>query len=143
MIENGSRVSFEYTVADESGKVIDSTQGDPVTYTHGKQEIISGLEQGLSGMAIHEEKRIRLHPEEAYGPVNPEGFKEVEKIDIPIGGQKVGALLSARGSNGEDVIIRVSEVKNDTVVLDFNHPLAGKTLDFEVKVTNIQRPGGS
>ena len=139
MIKDGSRVSFEYTVSDETGNVIDSNKGEqPVTYTQGQQQIISSLEQGLSGMAVDEEKSIRLKPEEAYGPINPEGFKEVPKSEIPAAGQTVGAVLSARGTTGEDVVIRVSEVKDDTVVLDFNHPLAGKTLKFDVKVVDIQ-----
>jgi FKBP-type peptidyl-prolyl cis-trans isomerase 2 len=141
MIKDGSQVSFEYTVSDDTGKVIDSNKGEqPVIYTQGKREIIAGLEQGLSAMEVDEEKRIRLEPEEAYGPINPAGFKEVQKTDVPSAGRKVGAVLSARGSTGEDMLIRVSEVKNDTVVLDFNHPLAGKTLNFDVKVTGIQPP---
>jgi FKBP-type peptidyl-prolyl cis-trans isomerase 2 len=141
MIKDGSRVSFEYTVSDETGNVIDSNKGEqPVTYTQGQQQIISSLEQGLSGMTVYEEKSIRLKPEEAYGPINPGGFKEVPKSEIPAAGQKVGAVLSARGTTGEDVVIRVSEVKDDTVVLDFNHPLAGKTLKFDVKVIDIQPP---
>lgn len=127
MIKDGSRVSFEYTVFDDSGNVIDSNKGEqPVTYTHGQQQIISGLEQGLSQMNVDEEKRIRLEPEDAYGPINPQGLKEVPKTDVPAEGQRVGALLGARGSTGEELVIRVSEVKTNTVVLDFNHPLAGK-----------------
>jgi FKBP-type peptidyl-prolyl cis-trans isomerase SlyD len=68
----------------------------------------------------------------------PEGFKEISKSDVPEEGQKVGAVLSTQGTKGEDVVLRVSEVKDNTVVLDFNHPLAGKTLDFEIKVLDIQ-----
>jgi FKBP-type peptidyl-prolyl cis-trans isomerase SlyD len=136
-------VSFEYTVSDDNGKVIESNKGKgPVTYTHGQREIIPGLDKGLSGMEVNEEKRIRVQPEEAYGPVDPKGFKEVPKADIPAAGLKVGAALSARGPKGEDYVVRVREVKTETVVLDLNHPLAGKTLDFSVKVLAIQ-PGES
>jgi FKBP-type peptidyl-prolyl cis-trans isomerase SlyD len=142
MIKKGSLVSFEYTLSDETGKVIDSNKGgDAVAYTQGQQEIIPGLEQGLSGMEVDEEKSFRLQPQEAYGPIDPKGFKEVPKTDIPAAGQKVGAVLSVRGSKGEDLTIRVSEVKQETVILDFNHPLAGKTLNFNVKVLDIQPPG--
>lgn len=144
MIKDGSRVSFEYTLSDESGNVIDSNKGQqPVTYTQGQQEIIAGLEQGLSQMDVDEEKNICLQPEDAYGPINPQGFKEVAKADVPAAGQKAGALLSARGARGEDVVIRVSEVKEDTVILDFNHPLAGKTLNFDIKVVDIEPPAES
>jgi FKBP-type peptidyl-prolyl cis-trans isomerase SlyD len=143
MIKNGSLVRFEYTLSDENGKVLQSNKGkDPITYTHGQREIIPGLEKGLSGMEVNEEKSIRVQPEEAYGPVDPKGFKEVPKTEIPAAGLKVGAALSARDPKGEDHVIHVREVKNETVVLDFNHPLAGKTLDFSVKVLGIQ-PGES
>jgi FKBP-type peptidyl-prolyl cis-trans isomerase SlyD len=139
MIKKGSVVSFEYTLADDNGKIIESNMGKgPVTYTHGQRELIPGLEKGLSGMEINEEKSIRLEPDDAYGPVDPKGFKEVPKTDVPEGGLKVGAALRGRGPEGEDVAIRVREVKAETVVLDFNHPLAGKTLDFNVKVVGIQ-----
>ena len=143
MIKNGSVVSFEYTVSDDNGKIIESNKGeDPITYTHGQGEIIPGLEKGLSGMEVNEEKSIRVQPEDAYGPVDPKGFTELSKSEIPAAELKVGATLSAQDPKGQDLVIRVSEVKTETVVLDFNHPLAGKTLDFSVKVLGIQ-PGHS
>jgi FKBP-type peptidyl-prolyl cis-trans isomerase SlyD len=143
MIKKGSVVSFEYTLLDDNGKVVESNKGKgPITYTHGQHEIIPALEKGLSEMEVNEEKSIRLQPEEAYGPVDPKGFKEVPKNDVPPAGLKVGTALRAKGPEGEDVAIRVREVKTETVVLDFNHPLAGKTLDFNVKVVDIQ-PGAS
>lgn len=139
MIRNGSVVRFEYTLSGENGEVIESNKGkDPVTYTHGQHEVIPGLENELSGMKVNEEKNICLQPEEAYGAVDPKGFKEVPKTEIPAAAIEVGTPLSARSSEGEDVIIRVHEVKQKTVILDFNHPLAGKTLNFDVKVTNIE-----
>jgi len=138
MIRNGSVVRFEYTLSGENGEVIESNKGkDPVTYTHGQHEVIPGLENELSGMKVNEEKNICLQPEEAYGAVDPKGFKEVPKTEIPAAAIEVGTPLSARSSEGEDVIIRVHEVKQKTVILDFNHPLAGKTLNFDVKVIDI------
>jgi len=140
MIRNGSVVSFEYTLSDENGEVLQSNKGkEPVTYTHGQHEIIPGLEKGLAEMEINEEKSIRVKPEEAYGQVDPQGFKEVPKSDIPTTELDVGTPLNARGPQGEELLIHVSEVKDDTVVLDFNHPLAGKTLHFDVKVVDIAR----
>lgn len=139
MIRNGSVVSFEYTLSDEKGEILQSNRGkDPVTYTHGKDEIIPGLERGLSDMDINEERTIRVTPEEAYGPVDPQGFKEVPKSQIPATELEVGTPLTARSPQGEDLLIHVSEVKDETVVLDFNHPLAGKTLTFDVKVVDIE-----
>jgi FKBP-type peptidyl-prolyl cis-trans isomerase SlyD len=139
MIRNGSVVSFEYTLSDENGEVLQSNKGkEPVTYTHGQHEIIPGLEKGLAAMEVNEEKSIRVKPEEAYGQVDPQGFKEVPKSDIPTTELDVGTPLNARGPQGEELLIHVSEVKDDTVVLDFNHPLAGKTLHFDVKVVDIE-----
>lgn len=139
MVRNGSVVSFEYTLSDENGEVLQSNKGkEPVTYTHGQHEIIPGLEKGLSAMEINEEKSILVKPEEAYGQVDPQGFKEVPKSDIPTTELEVGTPLNARGPQGEELLIHVSEVKDETVVLDFNHPLAGKTLNFDVKVVDIE-----
>jgi FKBP-type peptidyl-prolyl cis-trans isomerase SlyD len=139
MIKNGSVVSFEYTLSDDDGKVIESNKGEtPVTYTQGKNQIIPGLELGFLGMALDEEKRIRVEPEDAYGPVDPGGFKEVSRSEIPEKALAVGTMLRARGPKGEDFSVRVHEIKPETVILDLNHPLAGKTLNFDVKVVDVQ-----
>jgi FKBP-type peptidyl-prolyl cis-trans isomerase SlyD len=139
MIKNGSLVRFEYTLCDDSGDVIQSNRGkDPVSYTHGQHEIIPGLEKGLNGMDVNDEKTIRVQPEEAYGPVDPNAFKEVPKTDVPAAALQVGTPLGTRGPNGEELVIHVREVKQETVVLDFNHPLAGKTLNFDVKVVDVE-----
>jgi FKBP-type peptidyl-prolyl cis-trans isomerase SlyD len=139
MITKGSVVRFEYTVSDENGAVLQSNKGqEPVTYTHGQHEIIAGLENGLADMAVNEEKTICVQPEDGYGNIDPKGFKEVPKRDLPVSEPEVGTPLSARGPRGEDLLIHIREVKHDTVVLDFNHPLAGKTLNFAVKVLAIE-----
>jgi FKBP-type peptidyl-prolyl cis-trans isomerase SlyD len=139
MIKNGSLVRFEYTLSDEDGKVLQSNKGkDPITYTHGLHEVIPGLEKGLSGMEINEEKSFCVQPEEGYGPLDPNAFKEVPKTEIPAAAQKVGTALNARGPEGDNHVIHVCEVKQETVMLDFNHPLAGKTLNFDVKVLDIE-----
>jgi FKBP-type peptidyl-prolyl cis-trans isomerase SlyD len=138
MITKGSVVRFEYTVSDENGAVLQSNIGkEPVTYTHGQQEIIPGLEKALSKMSVNEEKSIRVKPEEGYGQMDPKGFKEVPKSDLPVSDPQVGTPLNARGPQGEELLIHIREVKRNTVILDFNHPLAGKTLNFDVKVVGV------
>lgn len=138
MITKGSVVRFEYTVSDENGAVLQSNRGkEPVTYTHGQQEIIPGLEKALSKMSVNEEKSIRVQPDEGYGQVDPKGFKEVPKSDLPVSDPQVGTPLNARGPQGEELLIHIREVKRNTVILDFNHPLAGKTLNFDVKVVGV------
>ena len=140
MIAKGSVVRFEYTVSDENGEVLQSNKGkEPVTYTHGRHEIIPGLEKELAEMEVNQEKSIRVSPEEAYGEVDPKGFKEVPKTDLLLRDPQVGTALNARGPQGEEVLIHIREVKPTTVVLDFNHPLAGKTLNFDVKQLGIDR----
>jgi FKBP-type peptidyl-prolyl cis-trans isomerase SlyD len=139
MIKNGSVVSFEYTLSDHNGQLIESNRGEePVKYTHGAHQIIPGLEKSFLGMEINEEKSIRVEPEEAYGPVDPDSFKEVPKNEIPAGALKKGTMLQARGPGGEEFSVRVHEIMPETVVLDLNHPLAGKTLNFDVKILSIE-----
>ncbi|HXG52295.1 MAG TPA: FKBP-type peptidyl-prolyl cis-trans isomerase [candidate division Zixibacteria bacterium] len=141
MIKDGSVVSFEYTLSDEEGNVLETNVGEePVTYTHGRHEIIPGLENGMSGMEINEKRRLRVQPEDGYGPVHADYFKEVPRDEIPASGLIVGTVLRARGPHGEDFSVRVHEIKDHTVVLDLNHPLAGKVLNFEVRVLSIE-PG--
>ncbi|WP_447976878.1 FKBP-type peptidyl-prolyl cis-trans isomerase [Candidatus Nitrospira bockiana] len=135
----GKVVSVEYTLRLDDREVFESNVGgDPLTYTHGSQEIIPGLEKALEGMKVGETKQVTVAPEDAYGVVHPEGIFEVEKSRIPSEGLKVGAQLQGSGPDGRPVYPRVSEIKGDTVVLDLNHPLAGKTLHFDVKVLDIK-----
>lgn len=80
------------------------------------------------------------HRKKRLGPVDPDGFQEVPRDNIPVEDLKVGTCIQVRGQQGEDLDLRVHEIKKETVVLDLNHPLAGKTLNFGVKVLDIQ-PG--
>lgn len=139
VVKDGSVVSLQYTLSSEDGKTIESNKGKaPLKYTHGSHQIVPGLEKNLTGMKVGEEKRVTVTPEEGYGPVNPKGFQEFPKDKIPAEGLKVGAVLMAKGPQGQQVPVRVHEIKEKTVVLDLNHPMAGKTLVFDVKVLDIQ-----
>src|SRR5918999_6222042 len=139
IVKDGSVVSLQYTLSGEDGKTIESNKGkEPLKYTHGSQQIVPGLEKGLAGMKMGEEKRVKVKPEEGYGPVDPKGFQEFPKDKIPPDGLKVGAMLTAKGPEGQTVPVRVHEIKEKTVVLDLNHPMAGKTLVFDIKVLDVQ-----
>jgi FKBP-type peptidyl-prolyl cis-trans isomerase SlyD len=139
VVKDGTVVSLQYTLSGEDGKTIESNKGkEPLKYTQGSHQIVPGLEKGLAGMKVGEEKRVTVTPEEGYGPVNPKGFQEFPKEKIPSEGLKVGAVLMARGPQGQQVPVRVHEIKEKTVVLDLNHPMAGKTLVFDVKVLDVQ-----
>ena len=140
-IREGSQVALEYTLSDETGTVIESNKGKPpMSYIHGKSQIIPGLEKELSGMKVGEEKKIQVKPEDGYGPVNPDAFQEVPKNKLPPEALKVGAMLMAQGPQGQGIPVRVHEIKDTTVIMDFNHPMAGKTLSFDVKISEIKTP---
>jgi FKBP-type peptidyl-prolyl cis-trans isomerase SlyD len=139
MVEKGMEVSIEYTLSLEGEGVVDSNVGrDPLVYIHGNRQIIPGLEKALEGMMIGGTKKVTVKPEDGYGPVNKEAFLEVRKDQIDADSLKVGATLQSRDQQGRIIFARISEIKDQTVVLDFNHPLAGKTLYFDIKILNIR-----
>lgn len=140
-IENGAKVQLEYTLKDDGGKVLDSNKGrDPLTYTQGQQQIIPGLEQALSGMRAGDEKKVTVKPADAYGEVNPNAVTEVPKEMLPPDALTVGTELVAQSEGGDRRIVRIKEVREQTVVIDLNRPLAGKTLFFDVKVLGVEPP---
>ncbi|MBI3030290.1 MAG: peptidylprolyl isomerase [Candidatus Rokubacteria bacterium] len=140
-IENGAKVRLEYTLKDDGGKVLDSNKGrDPLTYTQGQKQIIPGLEQALNGMRAGDEKTVTVKPVDAYGEVNPNAVTEVPKEMLPPDALKVGTELVAQSQGGDRQIVRIKEVREKTVVIDLNHPLAGKTLFFDVKVLGVESP---
>ena len=139
VIQNGSVVSLEYALSDEKGKVIESNKGKgPMSYTQGRGQLIPGLEKGLAGMKVGGTKNVKVKPEDGYGPTDPKAFQEIPKEKIAPEALKVGTMLMAKNAQGQGMPVRVHEIKQKTVVLNFNHPLAGKTLSFEVKVLDIK-----
>ncbi len=137
-VTNGKEVSLEYTLKLDDNSVVDSNVGgEPLRVTQGSHQIIPGLEKALEGMAVGEKKQITVTPPEGYGAVDPKAFQEVDKNLVPPDSRAVGTQLQAKTADGRKVFPRVSEVKTDTIVLDFNHPLAGKTLHFDVKVLDV------
>jgi FKBP-type peptidyl-prolyl cis-trans isomerase SlyD len=113
---------------------------EPLTYTQGRQQILPAIEQALKGMRDGDTKKVTLKPEEGYGPFDPKAQLEVPLEDIPGPARTVGAQLMARGRGGDERPVRVLEVKDKTIVLDLNHPLAGKTLVFDLKVLKVDPP---
>jgi FKBP-type peptidyl-prolyl cis-trans isomerase SlyD len=137
-VSNGKQVTLEYTMKLDDQSVVDTNVGkEPLKVTQGRHEVIPGLEKALEGMTAGEKKQVTVAPPEAYGTVDPKAFQEVEKKMVPTEAQKVGTQLEGKTADGKTVYPRISEVKNETIVLDFNHPLAGKTLYFDVKVLDV------
>jgi FKBP-type peptidyl-prolyl cis-trans isomerase SlyD len=140
-IEAGSKVLLEYTLRDDDGKVLDSNRGrSPLTYVHGGQQIVPGLERALVGMRAGEEKEVVVAPNDGYGALDPAAVTEVPKELVPAEARVAGTELVARSPEGATRLVRVREIKEETVVIDLNHPLAGKTLHFDVKVVGVEPP---
>ena len=141
VVKDGSIVSLEYTLTGDDGKVIDSNKGKaPLKYVQGQHQIVPGLEREIVGMKVGSEKHVKVKPEDGYGPVDPRGFIEYPREEIPANGLKVGAVLMGKGPQGQPVRARVKEIKEKTVIIDMNHPMAGKNLNFDVKVLDIEAP---
>lgn len=139
MIGPGRSVAIEYTLTLEDGTQVDSNVGEkPLRYEQGAQQIIPGLEDALVGLAAGDEKKVVVAPEQGYGAVDPEAFQEVALSELPEEGREAGALLVAQDAAGRMRQIRVHEVKEETAVLDYNHPLAGKKLVFDIKVLEVE-----
>jgi FKBP-type peptidyl-prolyl cis-trans isomerase 2 len=139
VIANGKTVLFDYTLTVD-GQVVETTKGSkPLGYTQGQNQLIPGLEKQMAGMKVGEEKSIVVKPEEGYGPVVKDAFREFDKAKLPQDvAPKVGLMLELKDKDGNAYPATISEVKDTTVMLDFNHPLAGKELMFDVKVVSIE-----
>ena len=139
-IANGSVVGIEYSLHLGDGEVIDSSAPeDPLTYLHGEGQIVPGLESALEGLAVGDTKHVVVAPAQGYGEHDPRGVQQVPKGAFPPGfDPKVGMELTAEGQNGEPVPFSIREVNPDSILIDLNHPLAGKTLHFDVTVREVR-----
>jgi FKBP-type peptidyl-prolyl cis-trans isomerase SlyD len=139
VVKDGQTVSLHYTLKGADGTILESNKNkEPLKYIHGRKMMIPGLERELTGMKVGGEKHVTVKPEDAYGPINKNAFQEIAKEKLPANGLKVGAMLTGQGPQGQPMQARVHQIKEKTVVLDLNHPMAGKTLNFDVKVVDIQ-----
>ncbi len=140
-VEKGSSVKIEYTLKDDKGAVLDTNSGkEALAFTQGAAQIIPGLDKALLGMKPGDSKKVTVKPEDAYGAVDPKAEAEVAKDALPQGAAVVGTRLLARGQDGQPRPVTVKAVKDTTVLLDLNHPLAGMTLFFDVKVVAVEPP---
>jgi FKBP-type peptidyl-prolyl cis-trans isomerase SlyD len=140
VVAAGKKVKMDYTLTVNNEQVETSIGKEPLQFIVGDKSIIPGLENGLMGMRVGEEKIITVDPKDAYGEVDQKAFKEFPKTTMPKGMEpKVGMVLQAQAPDGESFPATISAIKDDKVVLNFNHPLAGKQLKFQVKVLNIEQ----
>lgn len=138
-ISEGHRVGIEYTLKLDDGKVADTNVGkDPLVYMQGEGRILPALEAALEGLTVNDTKTVNLSAADGYGEVNPEGFQTIPLEQVPEEARTPGAILIASGPNGEQRRIRVDKITETDAVVDFNHPLAGKALTFDVKILSIE-----
>lgn len=131
--------TLEYTLKDGDGDVIDSTDGGkPLTYVHGTGSLIPGLEVALEGKGPGDQVKVEIKPADAYGERNDEMIHSVERAALPKDEKlELGMKLEARSEQGVQIVTVVG-FEGDEVLLDGNHPLAGVTLHFEVKVVDTR-----
>ena len=136
MIKEGSKVKVHYTGKLENDKVFDSSvEKDPLEVVIGVSGLIKGFEDGLIGMQEGEKKTIEIEPKDAYGEHIEGRTQELDRSTLPEDIQ-VGMVLQATSDDGS-MIITIKEIKEDVVVLDANHPLAGRKLIFDLEVLEV------
>lgn len=138
-VEDGRVVTLNYVLTVD-GEVVDSSEeGKPITFIQGQGQIIPGLESELYGMEVGQNKDVIVPPENGYGELDPENFAEFPRdqfpAEIPL---EPGVELELHDKEGKTVGARIDSIKDNSVRLDFNHPLAGKELHFNVEVIDLR-----
>lgn len=130
---------FHYTLTNDQGEVLDSSAGhEPLTYLHGKGNIVPGLEKALAGKQAGDKLKVAVPPDEAYGLQLPELIQIVPRGSFQgIADIQVGMRFQAETEHGP-VMVRVTQVNSDTVTVDGNHELAGQTLHFEIEIVEVR-----
>ncbi len=138
VVVKGKKIKMDYTLTVNNEQLETSVGKTPLEFVFGDQTIIPGLEKGIDGMKVGEEKVIVVEAKDAYGEVDPKALKEFSKDQMPKNADlKIGTVLEAQAPDGENFPAVVTEIKGNKVVLDFNHPLAGKQLTFKIKVLDV------
>lgn len=134
-----SVVSFHYHLTNDAGEVIDSSRGqEPLTYLHGTGGIIPGLERALEGKKVGDKMQVTVQPEDGYGPVHNELIQEVPRNAFEDMDVRPGMHFQASGPNGQTLRVTVDSVTGDKVIVNGNHPLAGKVLHFDVSIEAVR-----
>lgn len=137
-IREGSQVAFHYTLH-AAGELVETSSGAaPLTYTHGQNMIVPGLEAKLEGMAVGDRKDVHVAPEEAYGEHHAEAVRKLPRANFAGAGELSVGDRVAGHTEGREVHATVTAVDDETITLDFNHPLAGKDLAFSVEIVEVK-----
>lgn len=136
---NQSQVKVHYTGTLEDGSVFDSSEGrEPLAFTVGAGNMIPGFEKAVLGMKLNETKKVTIPCDQAYGPVRDDLIQELNKSILPEGlNPQIGQKLQSQDNEGRSFIVTVKQVKETTIVIDGNHELAGKDLQFEIRLVEL------
>ena len=138
MIEKGNVVAVHYTGKLTDGNMFDSSEGkDPLKFQVGSGQIIPGFENAIIGKNVGDKVTVNIPADQAYGQIREDLLVKVGKEQLP-GEVQIGQSLSAQADNGQEVNVIVKEINEDHVVIDGNHPLAGKELVFDIEVVEVQ-----
>ena len=140
IVQEKNNVSVHYTGTLENGEVFDSSRDrEPLSFEVGAGQMIPGFEKAVKGMKLNEIKKITIAPSEAYGELKPEMVQKITKDQLPPELTiHVGQQLASEMPDGQQIIVTVKEIADDEITIDANHPLAGKTLNFEIEVVDIK-----
>ena len=135
-VQEGNTVKVEYTGTLEDGTVFDSSDkhGQPLEFQVGVGQVIKGFDDAVMGMEVGDEKDIKLQPSEAYGETNPDMVQMIPREQLPEGQEvSVGMMLMVTMPNGMEIPAEITEVTDESIVIDMNHPLVGKVLNLSLK----------
>jgi FKBP-type peptidyl-prolyl cis-trans isomerase SlyD len=141
-IADGVVAIIHYTLTNDQGEVLDTSDGsDPLPYLHGANNIVPGLEKELTGLKVGDAKTVDVAPEEGYGVVNKDMIQQVPRDQFPDDAEvEPGVQFLMEAEGGHAMPIWVTAVEDGMVTIDANHPLAGQTLHFAVKVDSLRAP---
>lgn len=139
-VKKGDTISVHYRGTLEDGTLFDASEGrEPLQFEVGGGMVIEGFDSGVLGMAIGEKKTVKIPFDKAYGPQQESLFMEFPVENLPEDLEpEIGMVLNMTNDDGEDLQVRVVEVKDDFIVIDANHPLAGKDLIFELDLVSVK-----
>lgn len=143
VIKKGDKIKVDYDGRLENGEIFDSSKHvshpHPLAFEVGSGEMIKGFDEAVIGMKLNEEKEIKLKPEEAYGARKKDLEQHVSREVLPHGQEpEVGMTLVMGTPHGHQIPVKIIAVDSKNITVDLNHPLAGKTLIFKIKVVGIE-----
>ena len=141
-VAKGKVVLIHYTLTDESGQVVDSTNGqDPMPYLHGARNIVPGLEKALEGRSVGDKLKVKIPPQAGYGPRRTPGPQAIPRNALPADAKLFpGMQLVAQNDKNESMPVWVIMAEDDKVIIDADHPLAGVVLNYEAEVVAVREP---